>query len=75
MDRGEVRGWVYQFIIQFIQKNGYPPTVREICDGLYLSSTETVHYQLTVLEKEGLIKRKKDSPRAIQVLGYRFVKE
>ena len=50
-------------------------TVREICDGLYLSSTETVHYQLTVLEKEGLIKRKKDSPRAIQVVGYRFVKE
>ena len=65
----------YQFIISYIQENGYPPTVREIADGIGVASTSTVCNRLIKLEHDGWIKTKLSSPRAIQVIGYKFVKE
>lgn len=65
----------YQFIISYIQENGYPPTVREIADGVGAISTSTVCERLTSLENDGLIKIKLSSARAIKVIGYKFVKE
>ena len=40
-----------------IIKNGYAPTVREICQALDLKSTSTVHGYLARLEKKGLIQK------------------
>ena len=40
---------VLTFIKKYIVKYGYPPSVREICAGLNLSSPATVHTHLTVL--------------------------
>lgn len=37
--RGTGRERVYNFIVEFIKKNGYAPSVREICIGTNLSST------------------------------------
>ena len=34
---------VLQFIYKEVQEHGYPPTVREICNAVQLSSTSTVH--------------------------------
>ena len=34
---------VLEFIRDSVRANGYPPTVREICTGLDLSSPSTVH--------------------------------
>lgn len=65
----------YQFIISYIQENGYPPTVREIADGIGVASTSTVCNRLIKLERDGWIKTKLSSPRAIKVIGYKFVKE
>ena len=46
---------ILRFITNFMQAQGYPPSVREICAGVGLASTATVHYHLNALREEGLI--------------------
>ena len=65
---------VYNFLVEFIKKNGYAPCLKEICAGTYLSSTSSVRNHLLELEDEGKIKMKPNSPRAIKVMGLKFVK-
>lgn len=65
---------VYNFLVEFIKKNGYAPCLKEICAGTYLSSTSSVRNHLLELEDEGKIKMKPNSPRAIKVIGFQFVK-
>lgn len=65
----------YNFIVSYIEDNGYPPIVREIMEGVGLASTATICYRLSRLEKDSHIKVKLSSPRAIKVVGYKFVKE
>lgn len=65
---------IYNFLIEFIKKNGYAPCLREICAGICLSSTSSVHNHLLALEDEGKIKMKPNSPRAIKVMELKFVK-
>lgn len=58
---------VLQFIYDSVKERGYPPTVREICTAVHLSSTSTVHGHLARLEKHGFIQRDPSKPRAIEV--------
>lgn len=58
---------VLEFIRESVRVNGYPPTVREICAALDLSSPSTVHAHLANLERRGLIKRDPSKPRALDV--------
>ena len=60
---------VLEFIRESVRVNGYPPTVREICTELDLSSPSTVHAHLANLERLGLIKRDPTKPRALDVVG------
>lgn len=50
-----------------VTDKGYPPTVREICETVNLSSTSTVHGHLARLEKKGLIQRDPTKPRALEL--------
>ncbi|MBM7581441.1 repressor LexA [Caldicoprobacter guelmensis] len=59
---------VLEFIKKELKKKGYPPSVREICEGLGIRSTSTVHGYLERLEKNGLIRRDPTKPRAIEIL-------
>ena len=59
---------VLEFIRESVRVDGYPPTVREICAGLSLSSPSTVHAHLANLERLGLIKRDPTKPRALDVV-------
>ena len=59
---------VLEFIRESVRANGYPPTVREICTALDLSSPSTVHAHLSNLERLGLIKRDPTKPRALDVV-------
>jgi len=59
---------VLDFIRESVRANGYPPTVREICTALHLSSPSTVHAHLANLERLGLIKRDPTKPRALDVV-------
>jgi len=59
---------ILTFIKQEQRAKGYPPSVREICAQVHLSSTSTVHSHLHSLEKKGYIRRDPTKPRAIEVL-------
>ena len=59
---------ILEFIKMEIQKKGYPPAVREICSGVGLKSTSTVHSHLEKLEHKGYIRKDPTKPRAIEVL-------
>jgi len=56
------------FIKSEIQRQGYPPSVRDICKGVNLKSTSTVHSHLEKLEEKGYIRRDATKPRAIEIL-------
>jgi repressor LexA len=59
---------VLEFVLAFMRANGYPPTVREICTELDLSSPSTVHVHLANLERLGFIKRDPTKPRALDLV-------
>lgn len=54
-------------IDQFIEENGYSPTLEEIGDALGLSSPATVHKHLQNLESKGLIRRNWNHSRSIEL--------
>jgi len=56
------------YIKNEIQRKGYPPAVREICKGVELKSTSTVHGHLEKLESKGYIRKDPTKPRAIEIL-------
>lgn len=60
------RDLVYGFISRFVERNGYSPTVREIADGLGIS-TSTAYYHLTQLRDEGRISYKPGMSRTIKL--------
>jgi len=64
---------VYDFIHDFIQRNGYSPSFEEIGDGLGLSSLATVHKHVSNLEKKGLLKRDYNRSRSIDILPVRGI--
>ncbi|NLW20127.1 MAG: transcriptional repressor LexA [Clostridiales bacterium] len=66
---GETQGLILAFIREQIAQNGYPPSVREICEAVGLKSTSTVHGHLKRLEKQGILKRDSMKPRAMAVMG------
>ena len=59
---------VLDFLKKSIANNGFPPTVREICKGIGLSSPATVQVHLDTLEDKGYIKRSGSKNRAIELL-------
>jgi len=58
---------VYEFLKKYTENKGYPPSVREICEAVSLTSTSTVHSHLKRLEKKGMIKRDPTKPRALEI--------
>ncbi len=58
---------VLRFIYERVNEKGYPPTVREICQAVDLSSTSTVHGHLARLEKKGYLQKDPAKPRAIEL--------
>lgn len=59
---------VLDFIKSETQRQGFPPTVRDIGAAVGLSSSSTVHAHLDALEAKGLIRRDPSKPRALEVL-------
>lgn len=59
---------ILTYIKEYIVNHGYPPTVREICKAVGVSSPATVHAHLNNLEKKGFIKKENTKNRAIELL-------
>jgi len=58
---------ILAFIEDHVQRHGYPPTVREIGQGVGLASPSTVHRHLEKLEEAGHLRRDPSKPRAMLV--------
>ena len=56
---------VYEFIKKQIELEGYPPSVREICAAVGLSSPSTVQRYINSLEEKGFIVKGGSKKRAI----------
>jgi repressor LexA len=62
---------IWQFLVEYTDGHGYPPTVREIGVAVGLASPSTVHAHLANLERAGLLKRDPSKPRALDLIGHR----
>ena len=59
---------ILDFISQYIQMNGYSPTLQEIADSMNLSSLATVHEHLQALERKGVIRKFEGAVRGIEIV-------
>ena len=62
---------IINFVTEFLQDKGYPPTIRDIAAGCGISSTSVVAYNLDKLEQAGYIRRHSDISRGIEFLSPR----
>jgi repressor LexA len=60
---------IWNYLVTYVDRHGYPPTVREIGEEVGLASPSTVHAHLANLERAGLLKRDPTKPRALELLG------
>jgi repressor LexA len=59
---------IYDFVVRYADRHGYPPTVREIGEAVGLASPSTVHAHLANLERAGYLKRDPTKPRALELV-------
>jgi repressor LexA len=62
---------IWDFLVDYVDGHGYPPTVREIGERVGLASPSTVHAHLANLERAGYLKRDPTKPRALELTGLR----
>ena len=60
---------IWSFLVDYVDRHGYPPTVREIGGAVGLASPSTVHAHLANLERAGLLCRDPTKPRALELVG------
>jgi repressor LexA len=60
---------IWNYLAEYVDLHGYPPTVREIGEEVGLASPSTVHAHLANLERAGLLKRDPTKPRALELIG------
>jgi len=67
MAENEKRNEILQFVQTYVAQRGFGPSIREICDGVRLKSTATVHYHLRLLAEQGFLKMENGKKRAISL--------
>ncbi len=60
---------IWNYLVEYVDSHGYPPTVREIGEKVGLASPSTVHAHLANLERAGLLRRDPTKPRALELIG------
>ena len=60
---------IWNYLVEYVDQHGYPPTVREIGEAVGLASPSTVHAHLANLERAGLLRRDPTKPRALELIG------
>jgi len=60
---------IWNYLVEYVDQHGYPPTVREIGERVGLASPSTVHAHLANLERAGLLRRDPTKPRALELIG------
>jgi repressor LexA len=65
---------IVDFIAQFIQKNGFSPTLQEIATAIGVSSLATVHEHLQALIRKKIIKKFDGAVRGIELVDRTFLR-
>lgn len=58
---------ILDVISDSVERRGYPPSIREICEAAGLASTSSVAHQLAMLERKGFLRRDPNRPRAVDM--------
>ncbi len=58
---------ISEYIREYVEFNGYPPSVREIAQGVDVKSTSTVHRYMAKLEEKGVIEKASLKTRAVKL--------
>ena len=64
-----MRQKILDYVTAYTRENGYPPTVREICDAVGLRSPSPVHSHLKILQDGGYLEKGEHKTRALSVRG------
>jgi len=59
---------ILEALERFQEQNGYPPSIRELCDDTGISSTSVVNYYLDQLKEMGYIERDRHVSRGVRLL-------
>jgi repressor LexA len=62
---------IWDFLVEYVDRHGYPPTGREIGEAVGLASPSIVHAHLANLERAGYLRRDPTKPRALELLAHR----
>jgi repressor LexA len=65
-----MRQKIMDYISKYTDENGYPPSVREICQAVGLRSPSTVHTHLKILQEAGLLAKDQGKTRAITLKSH-----
>lgn len=60
---------LYDEISDFLDKNGYPPTVRELCKIMGVKSSSTIFYYLDKLQQQGKIRKSNNKNRTLELVN------
>jgi repressor LexA len=66
---------IYEYIHTFMMENGYPPSVRDICQGTGIKSTSTVHAHLKRLQETGKLDYASGRRRAISLNDHEYSRD
>ncbi len=65
---------IVDYIAQYIQMNGYSPTLQDIAEAIGVHSLATVHEHLEALVKKGVIRKYDGAVRGIELLDRKVVR-
>ncbi len=65
---------VFEFITNYTDENGFPPTVREICSELHIKSTATAYDYINRLKEMGRLQKTAGKKRAVAVANTNSVR-
>lgn len=60
------------FIMQFIQRHGFAPTLKEIGEAVGMASPATVHEHIDKLRQKGFIRKLDGTARGLEIVGERY---
>ena len=64
----ERQNQVYEFLRDYVRRQGKPPTIKEVGQSLGIRSTNGVHKMLVVLEKKGYVTRTPNEARGLEIV-------
>jgi len=65
----EIEGKILDFMVQYLRRNTYQPSIREIGERFGIKSTKTVSEHLQALADKGFLERDPSRSRGVRILG------